>query len=1118
MKPENLTFDPVETFNLVGAQADAVELRGLDIAVTAGAGSGKTHTLVARYLGLLAEGLSPRQVAAITFTEKAAREMRNRVRLYLEKLRFKALNRQEEQFWVDLETRMDAARIGTIHSLCSEILRANPVESGLDPQFSLLDENQAAALQAQAVETVLGHLTQERQAAALFEIFRIQTLRALANYALQYRLDLAGWLAVDQAVQDNSPLLQSALGRFLDDPGACSLVADLHSLQSRPAMQLDLKETQVAQVEGLIKDWETAREAYLSQDWTAAGLALHHLRSSGLNLSSFRKDSQVKTALSELRSLYERYLGTWLKDPPDPLAEQDAARVLPLVNRLCIMTQAEYLRLKEERRALDFDDLEGGAVELLKNPQVRQDWQSEIQAVLVDEFQDTNLRQRQIIEAVTGGFAGRLFIVGDGRQSIYRFRGADVTVFQHLQADITHRGGRLLSIDRSFRSHPDLTSLLTTFLTPIMQPQQEPPPDYWIAYSPLQPQRKEPATETRPPFFEFILGTGENAREARPAAAQALARRLIEMKESAEIREWNEVALLFRSTRTFPDYEDALEKAGIPYVTVAGHGFYDRPEIRDVLNILRAVADPWDDLAMAGLLRSPAFGLPDAALYHLRWLDRDPAGKLPRPLYSALLSFVGDASRGPTPHNENEWIQARRAVNFIQQLHPLVDRLPVADLLKEIVDQLNLRSILASARNRLWRNLDKLLVDAQASGIVQVSLFFEYLQTLRDVGAREGEAAVDAHGAVQLMSIHKAKGLEFPIVVLADAAHQGGNRKKPVIFLPGAGLGFRPDHLEAAPLVYRLLAELDNDQEKAENRRLLYVALTRAREKVIISGHVARRKTGWLAELSQIAGLELEQVSFLPGFSQTLSLPGGKVFCVIAPAQESGQAQAVLPDASPAIQSDPHLGSGAPLHLPLYSPRQGIQEDEEDAENGLKLPGLENWYATRETHPNPRIIGNLVHRALQSWCFPGDPGFTRLLETACLDARLIEPFQRSAYLQQTEQLLQRLRTHPLWEEIHSAEERYHEIPFTLPTGRSRRIDLIYRRSDGWRMIEFKSEALASQAELEAAIHYHSSQVHSYRQALTRLLASRPGQFLVSASLVFLDFQGKITIKPIQQYR
>ena len=323
-----------------------------------------------------------------------------------------------------------------------------------------------------------------------------------------------------------------------------------------------------------------------------------------------------------------------------------------------------------------------------------------------------------------------------------------------------------------------------------MGDQADPDKPFHIPYAPLRSERKEARAKMQAPFIECILGVGEDAVSARPAAAQALASRLSELYATGEIRSWDEVAMLFRASTPFSIYEQALEEAGIPFVTVAGRGFYDRPEVRDVLNLLRALADPWDDQAMVGLLRSPAFGVSDVGIYQLRC----PQGK-PIPIQKALHSDLSALSTMDQEH-------VRRAQDILDELLPLVDRLPISELLKRLLDRCDYRAILATNtnlgdRSRLWRNVDKLIGDAQVSGLVGVRAFLEYITTMRDVGAREGEAASEAEGSVRLMTIHKAKGLEFPIVVLADAARRP-NPGREVAFRLGDAWTVSPDKLESS--------------------------------------------------------------------------------------------------------------------------------------------------------------------------------------------------------------------------------------------------------------------------------------------------------------------------------
>ena len=828
----------LQLFELNEKQRTAVLERGRDVVVTAGAGSGKTSTLVARYACLLAEGITPRQVAAITFTRKAAREMRSRLRGKLIELQEAAGSEEERQRWAGLSAQMDSARIGTIHSLCSEILRAHPAEAVIDPRFEMLDEGLAAVLRIQAVDDTLKLLVEEDRFLPLLENISTSSLSEMLKDLLNRRLEAAEFFQVQV---NNRQRLTRELDHRMQDPSLATNISDLRGMTGQELVQ-DAGDKLAGMVIELLQLWSAAENALAAGDCIACARYLFLARREKMSLKA-GKNASVKEMVAELRQAYKEVLDPLIggenSSDTAPAEETEALfeQLLPLLKDAFERVQQAYRKLLESRQALDFDDLEDKARQLLKIPEIRSRWQAELQAVLVDEFQDTNQRQRQIINALTGQ-PGSLFIVGDMRQSIYRFRRADVTVFSEEQQRIHHQGGLTIDLDRNYRSHQPLLDSMDELLGTVIGTLPDPKRPYYVPYSPMQAENKEPPAGIQPPYVEFVLGLGEDTGTARPAAARALAARLLQLKQEKQIQKWDEVALLFRSASGFPVYEEALQEAGIPFVTVAGRGFYDRPEIRDLVNILRTLADPLDDLSFAGLLRSPAFGLSDAALYQLRQ-DGQPFWK----------ALQGDLSH----LSVSDRTSAERAVRILNTLLPVVDRVPVAELLKEVVDALDYRAILATADRtasegaaskaggRLWRNLDKLLEDAQASQQVSVRDFLEMLKTLNDAGAREGEAPSEAEGAVRLMTIHKAKGLQFDLVVLANAGSGTRNSGEQVYLSSDLGVTIK---LDPPPMLYRLAKHIDKDQDAAEELRLLYVAMTRVKSKLLVSAHAVQNAKG----------------------------------------------------------------------------------------------------------------------------------------------------------------------------------------------------------------------------------------------------------------------------------
>ncbi len=1083
-------------FRLTPEQKMAALERERDVAVTAGAGSGKTSTLVARYASLLADGLSLRSVVAITFTEKAALEMRSRVRETLNKLAGEASTEEERDFWVTLNAGMDAARIGTIHGLCSEILRAHPVEAGIDPKFMIIDEGLGKALKVQVVKDTMDEMAGQQEFAPLFRVMEISPLKKLLSFLLDMRLDAQESF---EKISNPNQLVNQAINSLLQTPIIANSIRDLRCIESDEMCE-NAGESFADQTQSLLSIWEQVENLLMGGDsYEVVGL-LYKARRNFMDLRSGKRVSDTKELVRSIQIAYDNLIdpicgGKDGKIPP-PTFEDDASfnLVFPLIKHIFEQMTASYCESLRQLGALDFDDLEYGAAQLLKQPEIQEQWQSGIAALLVDEFQDTNERQRQIVINLAGS-PGKLFVVGDPKQSIYRFRRADVTVFRSIQQSVKAAGGLPLDLDLTFRAHEPLLEGMGDLLRETMGTEDDPSCPYYVPFSPLVAHRKTPEEHFQEPHIEIVVGVGEDADNARPAAARALAMRLSELKGQGQIRSWDDVTLLFSSANGFPAYETAFEDANIPFVTVAGRGFYDRPEIRDVLNILRSLADPSDDLAMAGLLRSPAFGLTDTALYQLRW-QTDTA------------SHYGSALQGDLSFLDiQDQIRVSRAFSILTELLPQVDRIPVAELLKKVVDITDYRAILAvedkgGNGGRLWRNLDKLMLDALSSGKVSVRDFLDYLTTVNDAGAREGEAPAEAQGSVRLMTIHKAKGLQFPIVVLADASREPKVSSNPAILLPNLGLAFK---LDPPPMLYRLAKQEDQRQDEAEKQRLLYVALTRAQEKLIISGHLTAKEkggvtsAGYLKELIEAAGLDLDSIADQAGREVITQTSSGQSVRAWAIPDESESVKMVDNEEVPIVQEPDFL----PIYMPLMVPAKPVEEEPEFSE----IP-VERVTATVGSLPSG-VIGTMVHKAIQLWLFPEDPKLIPMLETAALNTGLAQKSQRTVAVQHAVALLTRLQDHPLRKEIESSTEIFHELPYSrLVKGYTETgyIDLMYLSPAGWQILDFKTDAIRGIEDGVALIKKYSGQMKRYASAVESLLSQK-----VQTRICFLDDHGEVVL-------
>jgi len=1093
-------------------QLPAITVRDHDVVVTAGAGTGKTRTLVARFISLLAEGLPLRSIVAITFTRKAAREMRNRVRSVIgQYLANPDLLIEERRRWEELYHQLDAARIGTIHSLCGEILRAHPAEASIDPRFDVLDEGQTGILIQEAIQEAMAWAVEDPQALPLYALFGIQSLRQTLEDLMQKRQQAN--MAFDTRPDDLwSAWLERLLPpikEFVDDPLVGDAFDELMATQIDGALDkaLELGDPLAERVVELLKDWEKIQAAQARGEWSQVSVKLDSIFSNLKQVGSLQNWSghNPKRAIKTVKSVYTDTLGKWLSGGINLELDRLLVEAMPALHMLFAQAEMAYNRLKDERQALDFDDLESHVLRMLSHRiDVRRRWQKEIQAILVDEYQDTNGFQRDLVNLINGD-QGKLFIVGDAKQSIYRFRGADVSVFRTERKRITAEGGQAHPLLTSYRAHRELIWGLNSLLSPILGEREDPNRPWREPFAALVPYRETPKDGFKNPFIEVQLTVGSKGEGALYRAAQALISGLTELVEGSEERiDYGDVVILCRASTSFGDYEDALDEAAIPYLTVSGRGFFERPEIRDLLNALRALNDPSDDLAIVGLLRSPVFGFSDIELYQLvrRWTE---VGRT-----EAFYSFLQQ-------EQEPKTIQI---VGLIKNLHARSGRVPVAQLLKSFLDQTNYRAaLLTTGYQRAARNVSKLLADAHASGLVPVHEFLEYVEGLRAVAAREGEARATAGKVVRLMTVHAAKGLEFPIVVLGDINH-----KDPAgddLFLdPDFGVVPKiTDDDGRLPASFRLSKQRADDQEAAESERLLYVAATRVQEKLILNGNIRLSRNGhpgwlagWLKGLNSALGLNELEIPYNENGDQVhryeLRAGDTQVACAIyEPMIPVITAQA--PTAEP---EDADHDWTPDLLKPIPPVRRHLDEDSQEQE---MEPPLRVWRVIPGVS-KPRapawIVGILVHEALARWLFPG-PGFDDWCRGRANEHGLADPIRLRDAVKTSKRLLERFQRHPLYADMKNADRRLHELPFSrmdedgnLKLGV---IDVLYLRHGNWTIVEYKTDWLKDEAALEMVLREkdYRDQIEGYRDAVEQLTGTRP-----RSQLVFLNYKGGVHVE------
>ncbi len=1081
-----------------------------DVLVTAGAGAGKTWALTARFLALLAAGLPLRGIVAITFTRKAAREMRKRIReqvwAYLAR---PDLEPAERERWHAIASQLDAARISTIHSLCQEILRAHPVEARVDPDFQVIEEGRMALLKREAVEDALFWAANQAELAGLFAQVGESEVRGALSALLQQGVDARALLA-------SMPHHPDALLAAWETELARMQRARLAEIMADPDWQAARAAIEQARIrvpsDKLSMLVQTAREAL---QWLSDRQDADALRRAAALLGGIKNYSRVgtakawpegKTAIQQaLKTLREPFFGkenAWLSMG---LNEEDArsARALAALRAVALQAFAIYEARKGEAHALDFDDLETRAVSLLEDhPSVRRRWREEVQALLVDEFQDTNARQARLLELLDGG-RGVRFLVGDAKQSIYRFRGAEVAVFTRTEGDFEAAGKRVARLNATYRAHARLVDGLNDLLEPVLGRARY---DWEAAFAPLTSARDRAPRIASDAFIEVQLAAG-NKGEAMPIAARAAVNRLIALFDQGYAP--GDAAILCRAATSFAAYEDALDAAGVPFLTLAGRGFFQRPEIRDLTNVMRAAADPTDDVALVGALRSPGLGLSDVALYHLarhRERLRQTSNVKRHDLWTAVQT---------PPHDfpPDELPRLTFARELLTRLHGMAGRAPVADLLKGYVDETDYLAILAGAgQSRAVRNVNKLLADVQAAGLVHMASFLEWIDLARDADVREGEAPVVAEGAVQIMTVHRAKGLEFPIVVLGDITY-APRRGRGVVIADGWMAWKVPSSSEneAKPAFYQLLQRMEARKEEAEDKRLFYVAATRAEDHLILNGVVGRwNKGGWYRWL-KLALPELDAFVQAEGAGEQicrLGMAGAPVRCV-----------RVEDAAAPRRTYTPETDALAPppFQPKLLAPFEPVEDAlDEDARQREQEPERRVWRifppeGARAWAP-AWMVGKLAHRAIELERMPDAPNFDAWLEASARGLGLSDPGMIRNALWRTRRLLRNLAASALWAEIQAADQRLHEVPYAYldPDGVPARgtIDLLYRTGEDWTLVDFKTDRARDRAEMEAIIAEkgYDEQVRRYAEAVRALLDVTP-----RAVVCFLDVAGEVVV-------
>ena len=1078
-----------------------------NVVLEASAGTGKTTVLVTRYLNLLAAGVDPRNVLAITFTRKAAAEMRDRI---VGELRGAADRSPEgRERWRALRDRLADIGISTIDAFCLALLREFPLEADLDPAFSVADETEAARLRAEAVDEALrfgryGAGDREDLRLVLASFTGTQLRRGL-DHLLDRRLvapgalarfldglpeDLAGSKALERVLADLVSTIDrrpGGLDAFVADgpvnaPWFRALSAQLRAARAGRSLGegqgrvvIDALRRHFLSLQGLPRQRAPLARAYYASD------------------TAYRRHGEaIRTLAAEIKASLDRFT----RDLNGVLARG--------LRHLFIVSLVGYRRRLAERDAVDFAGALERAVDLLGQmdefAQSRYRLESRYHHVLLDEMQDTSRVQWQLVSRLVeswGQGAGlvadapltpSIFVVGDRKQSIYRFRDAAVSVLDDASRYIAalRPGSRpRRSIAKSFRALPELLAFVNDVFDGV--PKVAGRTD---AFS-FGADDRFPIEAVEVPFaarggIAREPALGAIAERSVESTAEAAAGEIARLLAYGTVRDRatgvsraaraGDVAVLFRARESHRAFEDALDHHGIPAYVYKGLGFFDTDEIRDVVALLGCLASPASPSRVAAFLRSRLVRLSDPALLALR-------ADLPTVLVDrempAAASALGDEDRGV--------LTSTRAA--VQRWLSFADRLPPADLIDLALDESAYAFEIQGPRaTQAIENVKKLrghLRRLQNRGYATLNRMAE--QVARVSAGEEANAVVDAVDAVNLMTVHAAKGLEFPVVFVVSLGRGVGGRGAPVRVIADAGRG------EPAVSMASLIAEASEEDragEREETKRLLYVAMTRARDRLYLAAEVP--ETGPVMRPASLGE------SLPPGLRELFREAAGADSREAAVWAGPSGRRHDLRLCRPAAPVPAPAAVGAPARVPAAKfgsiDRPPCARHVGALDYLLLLAGETRSGGPRRVAASDVLAGRIVHRLFQMR-LPAEASASEVTEAARRlisfdDAAQID--DEAVWLANVSRAFAALRGHAAVHRALDDAEVYYEVPFSMrleggpPVVVHGVVDAIARRPDGTLVVvEIKTGRPAP---------WHQAQVALYEEAVRRLY---PGQPVVS---------------------
>jgi ATP-dependent helicase/nuclease subunit A len=1020
------------------------------VVLEASAGTGKTRVLVDRYVGLLAAGVDPRHILAVTFTRKAAAEMRER--LVAELGRRADAGRISRDIWRDLSGRLADIQVSTIDAFCFGLLREFPIEAGVSPDFDVADETEMARFAAEAIDLTLavarGLVDTDEAVRLLFARVRPMALQNALASLLDRRQVALPAIATFVRASTSPPTAAGIAEAFI-----ARLRAIIAASPDRAALLDDgPREAPVfrwlrADIDTL-DHWPIENGARVQQ--FRRRLERYFLTTSGTPRKRLLAELKPHFASDAARKRHEAAVAAIAGDVEQAIRQLDAdiSRLLARgLLRVMSLAADRYERLLEDHALLDFAGMLDRAVALLERQEEfarsRLKLQARYHHLLVDEFQDTSRRQWRLVELLIDAWGEgegvadaptSIFVVGDRKQSIYRFRHAEVTLLGEAARRIAGlRPGSAVrqTISTSFRAVPELLAFVNALASEAQGDDMLPER---FSYEPADrfpvPAVADGARRDGEPVLGIIAGVD------MPACAAAVATEVARLIGQAVVRDRSsgarparpdDIAILFRTRAGHRYFEDALEARGIRTYVYKGLGFFDAPEVQDLQALLRYLAQPDSDLRAAELLRSRFVRLSDDALARIA------------PHFARALTARGVEDAEALDAVDRALLDRARA--SVDRWLALGDRIRPSELLdlilRESAYDYEMRGRRLDQARENVKKVRALVRRVENRGYATLGRLAAYFESLR--AGDESNAVVQAAGAVNLMTMHAAKGLEFPIVFLVNL-HAGGRGGSGAVAVIESG----PDGTPEVAFGSTDATKLEERRDAEELRRLLYVAVTRARDRLYLAAEVdergrLRRAGRSLASLlpPALGDLFARAAADEHAAEVEWTSSGGRFafrVCRADAAPAAPDAGLDMPDvaqkaiAELPIEIRPLVAAGRHPVAATTSPGDGGEE----AADGDAATGADWRERAARSDGHERLVGTLVHRLFQRQP-SADLDLAPLTAEArrlCQPQELVNVPSPDELAADAAALYARFRDRDDVRAVFAAGECWHEVPFS----------------------------------------------------------------------------------------